>query len=127
MWTGDAELLKTLPQGEAKLATLAVRELVTAPKAKAKVKAKANATAEEERHPEGGKEAKTAAKRPKTIGEILKSGASAHLQPAPHETEGVLKDAGIVDKEEMGQPKPNKRRRIENVLDVEVGVGEHTL
>ena len=41
MWRGDAQLLKTLPQGEAKLVTLQMRERVAQAKAKAKVKAKA--------------------------------------------------------------------------------------
>ena len=33
LWVGDAELLETLPQGMAKLATLKARELMNAPKA----------------------------------------------------------------------------------------------
>ena len=41
IWQGDAELLRTLPQGEAKLATLQTRERVAQAKAKAKVQAKA--------------------------------------------------------------------------------------
>ena len=41
IWRGDAELLKNLPQGEARLATLQTRERVAHAKAKAKVKAKA--------------------------------------------------------------------------------------
>ena len=41
IWQGDAELLRTLPQGEAKLATLQTRERVAQAKAKAKAKAKA--------------------------------------------------------------------------------------
>lgn len=109
VWTDDVGLLKTLPHGEAKFATLTLRELVTASKAKAKVKAKAKATPEEERHPEEVNETTTAA--------TFQSGTS----------EGVLNDAGIVDKEEMGQPKPNKRRRIEHVLDVESGAKEHVV
>ena len=43
IWQGDAELLRTLPQGEARLATLQTRERV----AQAKAKAKATANAEE--------------------------------------------------------------------------------
>ena len=44
IWRGDAELLKLLPQGEARLATLQTRELV----AQAKTKMKAKAKSEEE-------------------------------------------------------------------------------
>ena len=43
IWQGDAELLRSLPQGEARLATLQTRERV----AQAKAKAKAKASAEE--------------------------------------------------------------------------------
>ena len=42
IWRGDAELLMSLPQGEARLATLQTRERVAHAKAKAKGKAKAN-------------------------------------------------------------------------------------
>ena len=48
-WANVPELLKTLPRGEAKLATLTVRERVTASKGNAKGKAKAKSTLEEER------------------------------------------------------------------------------
>ena len=41
IWRGDAELLRSLPQGEARLATLQTRERVAQAKAKAKAKAKA--------------------------------------------------------------------------------------
>ena len=41
IWRGNAELLRSLPQGEARLATLQTRERVAHAKAKAKVKAKA--------------------------------------------------------------------------------------
>ena len=40
IWRGDAELLRSLPQGEARLATLQTRERVAHAKAKAKAKAK---------------------------------------------------------------------------------------
>ena len=127
VWTGDAVLLKTLPQGEAKLATLTVRELVVASKATAKVKAKAKGEAEEERHSEEGEEAKSAAKKPKSIRQMLEAGASEHLKPVPHGTEGVSNDAGIVYKEALGEPKTSKRRRIENVPGMEIGAGEHVV
>ena len=127
VWTGDAVLLKTFPQGEAKLATLTVREVVAASKATAKVEAKARGKAEEERRPEEGGEAKSAAKKPKSIREMLEAGASEHLKPVSHGTEGVSTDAGIVDKEAMGEPKTSKRRRIENVPAVEIGAGEHVV
>ena len=41
IWRGNAELLKSLPQGEARLATLQTRESVAQAKAKVKAKAKA--------------------------------------------------------------------------------------
>ena len=41
IWRGDAELLRSMPQGEARLATLQTRERVAQAKAKATVKAKA--------------------------------------------------------------------------------------
>ena len=41
IWQGDAELLRSLPQGEARLATLQTRERVAQAKAKVKAKAKA--------------------------------------------------------------------------------------
>ena len=44
IWRGDAELLRSLPQGEARLATLQTRERV----AQAKAKAKATVKAEQE-------------------------------------------------------------------------------
>ena len=43
IWSGDATLLGTLPQGQAKLATLLTREVMARAKAKAKAKAKAEA------------------------------------------------------------------------------------
>ena len=80
VWRSDSELLRTLPQGEAKLATLTVRELMHASKAKAKVKAKARATAEEERGPEEGKEANSVATKPKAPRQALASGAAEHVK-----------------------------------------------
>ena len=61
MWRGDAQLLKTLPQGEAKLATLQMRERV----AQAKVKAKAKT--DEETFREEPKYEMPFAKRPRTL------------------------------------------------------------
>ena len=61
IWRGDTQLLKTLPQGEAKLATLETRELVARAKAKAKAKA-AEAPPREE-----AKDATPAAKRQRTL------------------------------------------------------------
>ena len=58
---------------------------------------------------------------------MLEAGASEHLKPVSHATEGVSTDAGIVDKEAMGEPKTSKRRRIENVPGMEIGAGEHVV
>ena len=46
IWRGDAELLRSLPQGEARLATLQARERIAQAKAKAEAKAKAKARKE---------------------------------------------------------------------------------
>ena len=110
---GDSELLRTLPQGEAKLATLAVREFVAASKAKAKakVKAKPKDKAEEEGQPEEGIEAGSDAQRPNSLQQMFQSGASEHSKPVLHDTEGVNNDA---DREALAQPEPNKRRKMED-------------
>ena len=58
---------------------------------------------------------------------MLEAGASEHLKPVSHGTEGVSSDAGNVDKEAMGEPNTSKRRRIENVPGMEIGAGEHVV
>ena len=77
VWRGDSELLRTLPQGEAKLATLTVRELMGQPKANAKAGAKAAAaTAGNDAH------APPAAKKQRTLAESAEQreiGATEHM------------------------------------------------
>ena len=63
-WVGDAELLRTLPQGTAKLATLEVQELMRARKAKA-TRAQNVAGAASA----GGKSTEPPAKKPRTLQE----------------------------------------------------------
>ena len=63
-WVGDAELLRTLPQGTAKLATVEVQELMRARKAKA-TRAQNVAGAASA----GGKSTEPPAKRPRTLQE----------------------------------------------------------
>ena len=144
VWTGDAVLLKTLPQGEAKFATLTVREVMARAKAKTKAKAKAQAKANEESRPTNVQEAMAVAKRPKPFRHVFESGASKHsggaadlvvqteaevdserLEPVPDETEDAITDASVAEKDALGQAKPNKRRRIESVVGMEIGAAEH--
>ena len=101
-----------MPQGEAKLASLQVREVVAASRAKAK--AKARPRAEEEEQPAEATKMTSAAKRPKTIRHMLESGASEHgggaeehifqneagadsehLKPAPLEAEAAAVGAEL--------------------------------
>ena len=99
IWRGDAELLDTLPQGAAKLATLQTREFMARAKVKAKAKAKANT--EETPAREKPTDGTSSAKRRRTPRQMLQSSASEQIRAEDGEAaarvdgvgEGVESDA----------------------------------
>ena len=95
IWRGDPELVMSLPQGLARLATLQTRERVAEANAKANVKAKA-----EEEPPRYQEETAESSDSRRGGGEHGEAGASDHGSRSgslTHEAEHVLNAAGVVD------------------------------
>ena len=99
--TGNSELLKTLPHGEAKLATLHVKEFVARNKANAEAAAKATAVGAVNQKSEDKTPAASAAKKQKTLGDMLGKG-----KDAPTHGDGIDVDAGStkLQKDPMATP-----------------------
>ena len=140
IWRGDAQLLRSLPQGEARLATLQTRERVAQAKAKAKVKAKAEEEPPRDKEepaessaswrgggehgeagaPDHGGSAElhgASAKRQRTLRQIFLSSGSGQVG-GEHGQAGALEHGGG-EHDEAGAPHDDGGERVES------GAAEH--
>ena len=111
IWQGNAELLNSLPQGMARLATLQVRERVAQAKAKPKVKAKAESSASfcgrsehgEDGAPDQGGVAElhgSSAKKQRTLKQMFLSSGSGRV--GGEHVQAVASEHGTDEHDELG-------------------------
>ena len=92
IWRSDAELLDTLPQGAAKLATLQTREFMA--RAKVKAKAKAKSKTKEEPPREEPTDGTHSTKRPRTLRQMFQSSAFEQVGGEHGEAAARVDDCG---------------------------------